>query len=79
MKPKKFTVHFHNKESNRKEFWEVCVYHSPVTNVVELSMQHNSGDSLDMPLCVLMDIAHKSNLLAQATFTSSHEESQSHE
>lgn len=75
MKPKKFTVHFYNENDRRKEFWEVSVYHSPVTNVVELSIQHNSGDFLDMPLCVLMDIAHKSNLLAQATFTPSHEES----
>ncbi len=75
MKPRKFTVHFHSENIPRKEFWEVCVYHSPVTNVVELTIQHNSGDFLDMPLSALVDIAHKANLVAHATFTPSHEES----
>jgi hypothetical protein len=75
MKPRTFTVHFYNENDRRKEFWEVCVYHSPVTNVVELTIQHNSGDFLDMPLTALMDIAHTANIIAHANFTPSQEKS----
>lgn len=69
MKPRKFTIRF------RDEYWEACVYQSRITNVVEVSIQHNTEDALDMPLSALMDIAHTANIIAHASFTPSHEES----
>lgn len=75
MKTRKFTIHFRNENACLDEFWEACVYRSRNTNVIEVSIQHNSGDFLDMPLSALMDIAHTANIIAHATFTPSHEES----